>query len=64
MPQIFIDQSQQLFRALEDLNLWSQILILVGVFAIAAWANQRIQALLESRNTGSTGMHHVAVRSA
>lgn len=64
MPQIFIDQSQQLFRALEDPNFWWQILILVGVFAIAAWINQRIQALLESRNTGSTGMHHVAVRSA
>lgn len=64
MPQIFIDQTQQLFQAIEDVNFWWQILALVTAIVVAAFTNRRTYDLLEQRNTSSTGMRHAAVRSA
>jgi small-conductance mechanosensitive channel len=64
MPQIFIDQSQQLFQAVQDVNFWWQILALVGAVLGAAFTNKRTHHILEQRSSSSTGMRHVAVRSA
>jgi small-conductance mechanosensitive channel len=63
MPQLLIDQSQQLFLMIENPHFWWQVLVLVIAAGLAAFFNKGLQAALERSNISSTGIRHVAVRS-